>query len=110
MAEWLRVRGIQHSVTSPYTSAHIGHVKRVHRALGSKSRTMQIYASLPPSLWDKLYLTACHLHNKTMTRTLNGKTSWELWHGRAPNYSYMREIGCRAFVLIQNRHNPKLFE
>ena len=33
-----------------------------------------------------------------------------MWHGRQPDYSYMREIGCKAFVLIQNRHNPKIYE
>jgi hypothetical protein len=61
-------------------------------------------------LWDEFYLTASHLHAKTTTRSLNGKTPWEYWHGRKPDYNYMREIGCRAFVLIQNRHNPKLHE
>jgi hypothetical protein len=76
----------------------------------SKSRTMRIYANLPPFLWDELYLTASHLHAKTATRSLKGKTPWELWHGRTPDYSYLREIGCRAFVLILNKHNPKIYE
>ncbi|KIJ25138.1 hypothetical protein M422DRAFT_193814, partial [Sphaerobolus stellatus SS14] len=74
----------------------------MHRTLMSKSRTMRIYAGLPPFLWDEFYLTASHLHVKTITRSLDGRTPWELWYGRLPDYSYMREIGCRAFVLIQN--------
>ena len=47
---------------------------------------------------------------KVWTRNLDNQTPYELWKGRKPDYSYMREIGCRAFILIQNRHNPKLFE
>ena len=71
---------------------------------------MCIYASLPTYLWDKFYLTASHLHAKTTTHSLKGSTPWELWHERKPDYSYMREIGCRAFVLIPNKNNPKIFE
>jgi hypothetical protein len=75
-----------------------------------KARTMRIYSKLPPFLWDEFYLTASHLHVKTTTRTLKSKTPYEMWYGRKPDYSYMREIGCRAFVLIQNKHNPKIYE
>jgi hypothetical protein len=110
MADWLASRGIAHQYTAPHTSAHIGRVERMHRTLMAKARTMRIYADLPSFLWDKLYLTASHLHAKTTTRSLGGKTAWELWFGKKPNYSYMREIGCRAFVLILNRNNPKIYE
>ena len=72
---------------------------------------MRIYADCPPYLWDEFYLTAAHLHSKTLTRSLpGGITPWEKFHGRKPDYSYMREIGCRVFVLIQNKHNPKVFD
>jgi len=36
-------------------------------------------------------------------------TPWQEYYGRKPDYSYMREIGCKAFALIQNKHNPKLY-
>ena len=41
---------------------------------------------------------------------MNDQTPYELWKGRKPDYSYMREIGCWSFILIQNHHNPKVFE
>ncbi|RDB23169.1 Retrovirus-related Pol polyprotein from transposon TNT 1-94 [Hypsizygus marmoreus] len=69
---------------------------------------MRIYAGLPPNLWDEFYLTSTHLHACTTTRSLSGKvTPLELWEEKRPDYSYMREIGCKAYVLIQNRHNPQ---
>lgn len=110
MREWLKSRGTDHLFTAPYTSSHIGRVERMHRTLMAKARTMRLYANLPAYLWDELYLTATHLQAKTTTRSLQDVTPWERWHERKPDYSYMREIGCKAFVLIQNKHNPKIFE
>lgn len=108
MQKWLATKGMKHEFTVPHTSAHNGHVEQMHRTLMVKARTMHIYASLPVFLWDKLYLTASHLHAKTTTCSLNGRTLWELWHSHQPDYLYMQEIGCKAYVLIQNQHNPKI--
>ena len=110
MEEWLMSRGTSQVFTAPYTSAHIGRVERMHRTLMGKARTMRIDARCPEYLWDEFYLTAAHLHEKTWTRSLDNKTPYEAWYGRKPDYSYMREIGCKAFVLILNRHNPKVYE
>lgn len=106
--EWLASTGTKHEYGAPYTSQHMGRVERMHRTLQGKARTMRLAAKCPDSLWDEFYLTATHLHAKTITKSLNGKTPFELWHGRSPDYSYMREIGCRAFVLILHQHNPKI--
>ena len=110
MRDWLESRGTNQLFTAPYTSAHIGRVERMHRTLMAKARTMHIYAKCPPNMWDEFYMTAGHLQNKTTTRLLEGTTPWEQWYERKPDYSYMREIGCKVFVLIQNKHNPKIRE
>lgn len=67
-------------------------------------------AKCPPNLWDEFYLTATHLHGKTKTSIDKNVTPDELWYGRRPDYSYLREIGCRVFVLVLNKHNPKIYE
>ena len=100
--KWLASQGVTHQFTAPYTSSHIGHIERMHRTLLAKARTMHLYANFPPFLWDEFYLTASHLHAKTTTCSLQGKTPWEMWFSRQPDYSYMREIGCKAYVLILN--------
>ncbi|GLB33225.1 putative protein with domain of unknown function (DUF4219) [Lyophyllum shimeji] len=82
----------------------------MHRTLMGKARAMRLACGCPPNMWDEFYLTASHLHEKTPTKSLGGLTPYELWYGQKPDYSYMREIGCKAFVLIQNRHNPKIYE
>ena len=83
----------------------------MHRTLMAKARTMRIYANCPPYLWDEIYLMAAHLHSKTLIRSLEGGIiPWEKYHGHKPDYSYMREIGCCIFVLIQSKHNPKVYD
>jgi len=111
MEEWLKSHGIEQRFTAPYTSAHIGRIEHMHWTLMAKAQTMHIYEDCPPYLWDKFYLMAAHLHSKTLTHSLpGGITPWEKFHGRKPDYSYMHEIGCRVFVLIPNKHNPKVFD
>src|SRR5271169_3716651 len=102
MDEWLRSQGVRQEFTAPYTSAHNGRVEQMHRTLMNKARTMRIYSDLPPNLWDELYLTASYLHARTTTRSLQGSTPFAQWYKRKPNLSHLCEIGCKAFVLIQD--------
>ena len=53
-------------------------------------------------------MTAGYLSARTPTRTL-GRTPFEVWHGKKPDLSHLREIGSRAFALIL-KHNPKIYE
>lgn len=76
----------------------------------AKAQTMPIYAKCLPDVWDKFYMTASHLQNKTTTCSLEGTTPWEQWYEQKPDYSYMWEISCKVFILIQNKHNPKIYE
>lgn len=100
--------GISVRRTAPYTSAHNGRVERLHGTFMSRSRTMRIAAGVPENRWDEFYVTACYLYNRSPTTTLPDNMSpFEVFYGRSPDNSHLREIGCRAFVLI-NTHNPKI--
>jgi hypothetical protein len=109
MREWLLSRGSQHQFTAPYTSAQNGRVERLHRTLMGKARAMRISCNVPVNRWDEFVLTACYLSNRTPVVSQENHTPFERWYGHKPNLSHLREIGCRAFVLIQNRHNPKVY-
>ena len=109
MEAWIKSHGIQQNFTVPYTSAHIGHIECLHCILMAKAHTMHLYMGCPPELWDEFYLTANHLQDKTTTQLLLGTMPWQEYYGHKPDYSYMQEIGCKAFILILNKHNPKLY-
>ena len=82
----------------------------MHCTLMGKARAVHLYAKCPENLWDEFYLTATHLHARVWTRNLQDQTPYELWKGQKPDCLYMQEIRCCVFILIQNHHNPKLFE
>ncbi|KAJ2987844.1 hypothetical protein NUW54_g9304 [Trametes sanguinea] len=104
----LRELGITCELTAPYTSTHNGKAERVHRTFLGKSRAMRLASHVPEDRWDELYVTACYLSNRTPSSSLpNSISPYEAWFGRPPSLRHLREIGCRAFVLI-NTHNPKL--
>ncbi|KAF9470451.1 hypothetical protein BDN70DRAFT_762203, partial [Pholiota conissans] len=70
--------------------------------LNGKARAMRNYAKAPANLWAEFYLTSSYLHRRIPIRSLNGISSYEAWTGHPPDYSHLREIGSRCFVLIQN--------
>jgi hypothetical protein len=40
---------------------------------------------------------------------LSNHTPYKKWYSRKLNLSHLHKIGCHAFILIQNHHNPKIF-
>ena len=72
-----------------------------------KARAMRLACNAPPDMWDEFCATAAYLTNFTGTMANNGKTPYELWHGKIPSLYYLCEIGCRAYALIAT-HNPKI--
>jgi len=44
------------------------------------------------------------------TKSLNNITPFEAYCGHKPDISHLCKIGCCAFVLILNKHNPKIFQ
>ena len=59
-------------------------------------------------MWDEFCATAAYLTNFTGTTANDGKTPYELWHGKLPSLSHLREIGCCAYALIPT-HNLKVY-
>jgi len=70
---------------------------------------MQLSYNAPAPLWDEFCTTSMYLTNFTALTSLNGKMPYKFWFGHKPSLSHLREIGCRAFALIQT-HNPKNFQ
>jgi hypothetical protein len=71
---------------------------------------MCLSAGLPPNRWDEFIVTAAYLQNRVPTKLLKDITPFEVYHKSKPNISHLCKIGLRAFVLILNKHNPKIFQ
>jgi transposase InsO family protein len=107
MKQWLDECGSSQETTAPYTSAQNGRSERAHLTIMNKARAMRLACDLPPNRWDEFAKTAAHLTVRCPTSTLDDMTPYEAYHGVKPDFSRLREIGSRAFVLIQNKHVPK---
>jgi hypothetical protein len=43
-------------------------------------------------------MTAVHLLNRSPTRSLQGKTPYEAWHGQKPAVSHLKTFGCVTYA------------
>ena len=100
-AEW----GISVTFSAPDTSAQNGRGERIHLTLMDQAQAMRLSCNLPPNQWDEFMATAAYTRARTASRR-TGMTPYELYEGKKPDLSHLREIGCKAFVLQPN--NPKI--
>jgi hypothetical protein len=107
--QWCPDRGTAIVFTPPHVSKLNGVAERFHRTIHGTARAMRVSCGAPPNLWDEFCVTAAYLHARTPSRAQGGKTPHEGFEKLKPNLKHLREIGCRAFVLIEG-HNPKVFE
>jgi hypothetical protein len=47
--------------------------------------------------WGEEVVMVVYILNRLPTKALNGRTSYEAWHGRKPAVSHLRVFGCLAF-------------
>nr|GEY76692.1 zinc finger, CCHC-type [Tanacetum cinerariifolium] len=74
----VRVVGIIHETTAPYTSQQNGVAERKNRALKEMVNSMLSYSGLSEGFWGEAMLTACYLLNRVPNKR-NKTTPYELW-------------------------------
>ncbi|GKD21865.1 retrotransposon protein, putative, ty1-copia subclass [Tanacetum coccineum] len=77
-------------LTPPYTLQHNGISKRRNTTLLDMVRSMMNLTTLPLSFSDYALETATCILNMVPTKKVN-KTPYELWYGKVPNLSYLKE-------------------
>ncbi|GJY62248.1 retrotransposon protein, putative, ty1-copia subclass, partial [Tanacetum coccineum] len=95
--EYLGKNGIVQHLTSPYTPQQNGVSERRNRTLLDMVRSMFNLTTLPLSFWDYALESAVRILNMVPTKKVD-KTPYEIWHGKAPNLSYLKVWGCEAYV------------
>jgi Reverse transcriptase (RNA-dependent DNA polymerase)/gag-polypeptide of LTR copia-type len=97
----LRRDGITYKVTVPYEHDQNGLSERVHRTLKKKARAMVKRANLDPSRYFiHAYLHANYLKSRTPTRSLDGKTPYEIRYGVKPKVGHLRTFGSTVYAKI----------
>jgi transposase InsO family protein len=81
--------GLIHQRSAPYTPQQNGVAERKNRILVDMLNVMIISARLSFNLWGKTLLTACHVHNRVLSKKIQS-SPYELWNGKKPNLSYFK--------------------
>jgi hypothetical protein len=68
---------------------------------------MIVSARLPFKLWDEALFTACHVHNRVLSKKIQS-SPYELWNSRKPNLSYLKLWGCIAYFRVPDPKRTKL--
>nr|GEV83518.1 hypothetical protein [Tanacetum cinerariifolium]GEV86442.1 hypothetical protein [Tanacetum cinerariifolium] len=77
-------------LTPPYTSQHNGVSERRNCTLLNMVRSMMNLITLPLSFWNYALESAARILNMVPTKKVD-KTPYELWYGKVPNLSYLKE-------------------
>jgi transposase InsO family protein len=99
--------GIHTEYSAAYTPEQNGRAERMNRTLIEKARTLLLGVEATEELWVDAVLTAAHLHNLMPVAGKN-KTPYEVFHGSAPDVSYLRKWGCLAYVKHPKHQTSKL--
>ena len=68
---------------------------------------MIISARLPFNLWSEALLTACHVHNRVLSKKIQSSL-YKLWNGRKPHLNYFKVWGCIAYIRVLDPKRTKL--
>jgi hypothetical protein len=103
LMQWCREHGIDNQITAPYSPAQNGIAERANRTLVELARAMIGGQKLPEYLWEHALAHATYIRNCSYTRTLKGKTPYEIWFQRKPHVAHLREFGAPVWVLLQGQ-------
>jgi len=90
---FLKEHGIGRRLTVTHTPEQNGVAERRNRTLIEMARCLLIQSGLPPSFWGEAVNTANYIRNRCPSSSLNGKTSFEKWTGKAPDVRHFKEFG-----------------
>ena len=101
--------GIVFEPFPPYTQHKNGTSERMIRTLVTKARALLLDSRPPDELWAEALHTANYLHTRSPSRSIGGRTPYELLYGTTPDLSHLRRFGCMAYKLLSKEQRRGKF-
>lgn len=98
LKSFFQKNGIQHQTSCVDTPQQNGRVERKHRHILNIARACLFQGRLTVDFWGESIMTAAHIINRTPSPLLDGKTPYEVLHGKPPAYDLLRVFGCLCFA------------
>jgi hypothetical protein len=99
--------GVQRHYSTLYSPQQNGVIEWHNQTVVGMARALLKQRGMPAVFWREAVVTAVYILNRSPTKTLNGRTPYESWHGRKPAVSHLRVFGCLTFT-IELGHIGKL--
>jgi hypothetical protein len=108
--------GVQRHYSAPYSPQQNGVVKRRNQTVVRMARALLKQKGMSTVFWGEVVVTTVYILNRSPTKALNGRTSYEAWHGRKPTVCHLRVFGCLSFAKelahiskLDDRSTPRVF-
>jgi IS30 family transposase len=115
-ASYCANEGIQRYYSAPYSPRQNGVVEQHNQTVVGMARALLKQRGMPAVFWGEAVVTAVYILNCSPTKALNGRTPYEVWHGRKPAVSHLRVFGSLAFAKelghvgkLDDRSTPGVF-
>jgi hypothetical protein len=97
-ASYCADEGVQRHYSAPYNPQQNGVVEQRNQMVVGMARALLKQRGMFAVFWGEAVVTAVYILNRSPTKALNDRTSYEGWHGRKPTVSHLRVFGCLAFA------------
>jgi hypothetical protein len=92
----------------PYSPQQNGVIERRNRTVVATARSMLKAKGLPGWFWGEAVNAIVYVPNMCQTKSVDGMTLFEAWHGRKPAVHHLRTFGCIMYVRNTMSHLKKL--
>jgi transposase InsO family protein len=97
-ASYCEDEGVQCHYSASYSPQQNGVVERRNQTVVGMARALLKQRGMSAVFWGEAVVTAVYILNRSPTKALNGRTSYEPWYGRKPAVSQLRVFGCLTFT------------
>jgi hypothetical protein len=89
--------GVQRHYSASYILQQNDVIERRNQTVVGMARALLKQRGMSAVFWGEAVVTGVYILNRSSTKTLNGRTSYEAWHGRKPLVFHLRIFGCLPF-------------
>jgi len=107
MGQHLKMCGIIHETTAPYTPEQNGVAERANHTIVERVKAIIAEAKLDRKLWMELASAVAYLKNRSPSSAVP-TTPYEMWYGERPDLSHPRTLGIKASIHILKQKRIKL--